>query len=404
MPHLLFVSWLLTQAASAEEPAQEPAQEPTPPPEDPKEAEIAALKERLRALEAQMDALGDQTGAPDAVPLDLETHVHGYASVDLQGGADRPLGFGLGEVVFSYEANLDRRMRFLSEVEFESADLNFESRIERLEIAFAPTRWLGVRAGWLPAPWSYWARQGLDGSFRFLPTSAPAALAESEDDEVAPMPDRQLGAWLEAELPLGLWLIQPTLGLSNGRASLPEMLSTQEQNLGKAASGRLWFLSPGGVVFGPSFAYDFVETDGSVGAWPADFDELIGGFVLGFPGANLDVRAEAFAVVHDLDGVRFVSPMGYAIVGLPRGRTTPYLRGELVAYNQEDPVYLTLGAPAPIARAGGGLRYELGLHLACKVEVLWHGSDAGPLEQSGATPRSAEEAGVDVHLQLAAGF
>lgn len=382
------------------------------------EAEVAELRERLRVMEGQLDAVvraESQATAAEEIPVDLETRVYGFADVALSIDHSGPPGFGFGELLFNYQANLDRNMHFLTELEFEAEDDGIEVRVERLELDLQPRPGLGVRVGWVYSPWSIWASEGVDGSYRFLPTRAPEVFVEEGEEETFSMPSHQMGAWLVGRPELGLWQVNYQVGIANGRSPFSlQQLNFGDLDLSKSVGGRAWITAPAGWTFGPSVSFDLVKADSAENEEhadeaaseehaeelgepvPFDYNELILAWAVDRPGARLKLRAEVFGILHSVDGETYATPTGYLLVGVPRGDTTPYVIGEFNLFDADDPVYPYHGGEVA-SRFGGslGLRRELGLHLAGKLQ-------AGVIGE--------REAGEDWHpainadLLLSAGF
>jgi hypothetical protein len=96
--------------------------------------------------------------------------------------------------------------------------------------------------------------------------------------------------------------------------------------------------------------------------------------------------------LHGFEGGSWTSFTGFAILSVPVDKTTPFLMADVVIVDPDDPVYQRFNQTGPEIEVLPGLRYDLGLHLAFKMQ----GEIAYELDSA--------SVGWGVQGQLAAGF
>ena len=427
-------TWLLTcstvslvQEAPVGDPAAVTSAEPAAPAGDPTataeevevRAELDALKERVRALERQLDD-AHQSAADEAsqeVPLDLETKVHGYAAVNSIMYEGNPMGLSLDQFVIGYSANLDRRFTFSSEISYEPGELDTPLDVESLEVRLAFKDALNVVVGRSNAPYSEWADTALHGAFRYTPVVLPEILNLEGEDGLIPM--HLGGVQVRGVAPLGFWQFGYVADISNGRSSLiGGVAQVGDTSWSKALLGRVWLESPGGVRFGVSGSFDQIvpyeseeEGEETVDAGGAEVavdettNEIIGVASVSHRNGRLELLSEGFMVMHqEVGGDPVINYAGYGLIGYKVNKVTPYLIVDSKLLRVDDPIYSRNEEVATEVKASLGARYDFGLRVALKgqVDAVHETILSGPDNTNGAA--GTVENTVGVHLQLAAGF
>ncbi len=386
--------------------------------DDQTEQELEALRLRLRTVERLLDELraAESADASEAteIPLDLDTHVHGYAtaSADIYEGA--PLGFSLGDLVFTYAANLDRRYSFYSELAFEPTETGVDVDIEVVEMGMQFTPAFGIMAGRTHAPYSYWSSVALHGPFRFTPVSNPEVIA-LEDDGGGWMPIHLVGVFARGSFSPGFWPLSYVIGVNNGRSPiLGGIAQSGDWGWGKAITGRLWLESPSGLLIGLGAHHDNIDpgalADGpviedgedlSASALDGTVREDIAGLNVVWLGARAEIATEAYLIQHQAQGEAAVNNYGgYFLVGYSLKQLTPYAVVDVVQATGKDPLYQRAGEVNAEQKTSLGLRYDVGLRLAAKLQ----GDLINEVEyEPGAAVGDAYQS-YGMHLQLDAGF
>lgn len=372
------------------------------------EEDVKALRERVRLLEKAVDELrGAEEVVQEEIPLDLETRIHGYAAINLNYLEERKvLGFALDEMMFQYTANLDRKMTINTEFSLEPEEHEVDVGIEAMEIAINARPQLQVVAGAFHLPLSPWAVTASQGSYRYLPSAVPEALEEQANEEYLPID--QVGVQLRGTAPIGFWQLSYVGAVTNGRApdagSSPQWLDFDNN---KALVGRIAIQAPNGLQLGVGGYYDRMDVhDESIELAEGEeaddyFDyktlydgvpEIIGGASVVWQGGPVELHSELYTTIHQVDGESYQSYCAFAVVGLPFGKVTPYLMGDLVIVDPDDPVYQIYDQTGPELEVLPGVRVDLGLHLAWKTQV------------EVAYELDSDSFGWGLQSQLAAGF
>lgn len=369
--------------ASAQEPPS-PATPPEPAPAASVSAEeLEALRQRVRLLEAQVDALAAPAEAEQGDDLDLTTKVNGFASVDLAYDGEITLPyFHIDEMLLVYQANLGSKYGVYSEIAYEPEEGLTAVDLESLEVRYRPTDHFNLRFGRFHTPLSYWSNTAFHGSFRFTPVHRPFWLA-LEEHGAAPLPVHQVGVMAYGSEFAGFWQVSYHAAVSNGRSTAIGGIA-QDLNLSgaPAASVGVSLTSPGGVTFGVAgYTHtltppdpDVVEVvgDNTLQRFEEKWTEHIGSAHLVVDGSSVSLMAEGFFLGH-VDDLGTLHPTygGYAVASLPSGKTTPYLRGEYMsAPDVDDPLFGVEDHHHLYAAAGAGVRHDLGLRVALKGEAL----------------------------------
>lgn len=346
--------------------------------------EVGELRERVRLLEGAVDQL---RGAADAVqqevPLDLETRIHGYGSVNLNYlEENKVLGYAIDELVFQYTANLDRKMTVNTEFSLEAEEHGVDVGIEAMELGINVAPTVQVLAGAFHLPLSPWAVTASQGAYRYLPTAVPEALEEQSHEEYLPID--QTGLQVRGAVPVGFWQLSYDAAVTNGRA--PDSGASPQIgdfNNFKALIGRVALQAPLGLQVGVGGYYDLLDVhDETLLTGEEDEDEAlakktviddaveaIGSASLVWQGGPIELHSEVYTTLHQVEGVTYQSWCGFAVVGVPIRETTPFLMADLVLVDPDDPIYQVYDQTGPELEILPGVRHELGLHLAAKAQA-----------------------------------
>ena len=143
----------------------------------------------------------------------------------------------------------------------------------------------------------------------------------------------------------------------------------------KSPLAGLWLETPGGLLFGGSAFYDYITPGDSVeeNELEQPLHEVTGSVSVDYKGARAQLLAEGFIVNHidEATGVMTSNYNGYIQGGYRFGRTTPYLKAEHMERRYEDPFYRQLTEPLMEEKFAAGVRYDLGIHAALKLEVSY---------------------------------
>lgn len=389
--------------------------------------ELEALRERLRALESQIDTLNSAESArveqEQEIPLDLETKVNGYGSVGLDqhdfSGAPQ---FQLGELSLVYSANLDRKVTFQADLVHTQALTEATLDIAALEVGvhFAPGANLKVGRSFFPL--SYWATESLHGAYRYTPVSPPSFLRLNQA-ELEWFPLRQVGVQLEGKADVGLWQVGYVTGVSNGRSPVVGQAEHVESpSWERAVLAGVSLHSPSGIDMGVGAYYDSVplselsgeqvEEDAHAESEATDdhsdeegsedeeirVDEIVGAAYFVVHGGRLRIQSEVFGVMHLDEGASGMHLLSYVEASYRIKQVAPYVIGELTLADEFDPLFQLAGFTSePVAEAGAGLRWDAGIHVAAKFQAS--------VERHLATGSSAGGDWIpSLHAQVAAGF
>ncbi len=351
----------------------------------PREEELQALRERVRILEKAVDDLrGADSVVQEEIPLDLETRIHGYAALNLNYLEERKvLGFAVDEMMFQYTANLDRKMTVNTEFSLEPEEHGVDVGIEAMELSINARPAAQLAAGAFHLPISPWAVTASQGSYRYLPTAVPEALEEEAGEEYLPID--QVGVQLRGTIALGFWQLSYVGAVANGRAAdagaSPQWLDYDNE---KAWMGRVALQAPNGLQVGVGGYYDLMDVhDESMtlaeGEEADDFfdyktlydgvPELIATASVVWQGGPVELHSELYTTLHEVEGQRYQSYCGFVVVGLPLDKTTPFLMGDIVLVDPDDPVYQIFDGTGPELEILPGVRYDVGLHLAFKAQA-----------------------------------
>ncbi|MFZ5476816.1 MAG: hypothetical protein ACOZNI_08585 [Myxococcota bacterium] len=374
-----------------------------PPPPDAEDPEIEELRQRVRALEQQVDTLthpASESAVPaeETLPLDLEAKLHGYADVGAVGGTDDTPSFKLGDLVLSYQASLDRRWYLTTELVYELLGVDFFLDIEEFHVAAHLSEGFHLTAGRMHTPLSEWGEFALHGPYRYTSLDLPGAL--SLEDEGGPLPMHLVGVVASGYVPVGYWRARYHVSVNNGRAPLLGTVpQTGDTDFGKALLGGVWVDSPGGVGVGGAFYYDVVnpgDLAGGAGVLSKPVTEMIGAAHVSADLARLEVLAEGFWVRHAAQGGPSADNLlGYAQVGVPLGDFTPYARAERTERDVDDLIFREMGTLGTEHRGVVGVRWDVAVHAAIKLQAAYADVDDGTGDH---------EQGFGGALQLAAGF
>jgi len=409
---------LTCQHAAIAQPKEEMAKKLQKAEEDTEDEELSELRERLRALEQQIDEMRQAQSAVDSeeVPLDLETQVHGFAAVkaDIYEGA--PLGFALDELVFTYSSNLDRKYTFYSEIAFEPAEEMVAVDVEQVQLTLQFSDAFGLFVGRLHAPHSYWAMKEFHGSYRYLPVATPEVLA-LEDHGGGYMPMHQTGVFANGALDMGLSRFLYIVGTSNGRSPLiGGIAQSGDWGWGKAVTGRFSIEAPSGLLMGVGGYFDLVDpgaaadTLGEFGnVLPETMTEAIGGYHIVYDSRALYFASEGYVLSQNMgDSTGGLSYGGYLLAGPHIKKTTPYINIDVLSLVPESALVAVGTEPEAENKAGIGVRHDFALRAALKFQLdaiqEVHYAESVGADGTVSYGDKETEMGIGAHMQLAAGF
>jgi hypothetical protein len=334
------------------------------------------------------------------------TQVRGFAAINASTYHGEPVGFELDELVFWYSSRLDERFSFNSELAFEPEEEGVAVDLETLQFHLPYNEKIGLIAGRIHAPWTWWAYTAMHGAYRFTPIELPEVMG-LEDHGGGMMPIHQIGAWGDGALPLGLWQLNWTLGVSNGRSPLiGSIAQSGDWSWNKALMGRLTLEAPNAVVMGLGGYHDRI-VPGEAGdslAGPVleqEVSEDIVGYHLNAYTGRVEVNSEGYLIRHTDEAGEVKNNAGaFLVLGLPYKRVTPYTLVDLLKVDEGDPIYSQSHSLVNQLKSTVGTRVDIGLRVAVKVEgdvivenPAWMKTSAGP-----------EEVLFAGHAQLSAGF
>ncbi len=364
------------------------------------EAKLEVLTTRIRALEEQLDALQAQGAVEaDELPIDLETRVNAYADVNLKAfNVNHPPGFEIGDLVLSYSANLDRKVSAVVDVVYGRGQFGEQQAfVDRVNIEFAVSEKFKITAGKIQSPFGYWNTNIPYGSYLYATSSRPQMLTFERYG--AWITTRQTGIDVHGTFAPGFWQAGYHIGIGNGRAA--QLSTTQDIGDGttyKATWLQLWAQTPSGIQLGITAAYDPIRQSRQTLDFNQDLgdqsdkiaasdnlttdpyltsnvDEIQIHPHIAILRPRMQIIAEGALLQHQSfvnqtlgEPVPF-SYGGYVQWGHEFGRgTTPYLRGEYVEWWRDDPVYRDLHKQKSRIQGTIGVRREVALHAALKLE------------------------------------
>lgn len=339
------------------------------------------------------------------VPVDLEMRIHAFGDIGVDAMTENhPVGFDVGDAVLAYQANLGRRFALDLDVVLGLDQYgDWLALLDRVVIDVEAGQALTIRGGKMYLPIGYWNANIPYGGFLYAPQFRPAMLEFERHGAVIPI--HQAGLDLSGTFLRGLWRLGYHLGVGNGRS--PHLTETQDIGDGasmKAFWAQAYVESPGHVQLGVSGYYDdriqvghramdLSEDFGDQGdvnmashthtdevVLQSDVREWIAAGHLAWNGPHDQLLLEAMVVGHD----RLRSPDvldippdpglqlnldGYAQYSHEFGPVvTPYLRWDYVELWHEDPLYVDLGKTRVQGAGTVGSRFDLGEHVAVKLE------------------------------------
>lgn len=410
----------VTRPAEREVRPPEPDAEPEPPAAEPDPLvipigtttageEIEALKNRIRALEEQFDALQAEDVIDESdIPLDLETKVHGYADVSLRAYrllqpvenaagevvqlSNHPPGFEIGDLVISYNANLDRRVYATIDLVYGLGHFGEQlALVDRIDLRFEVSNALKITAGKFQSPFGYWNTNIPYGSYLYAPSQRPYMLTFERHGSW--LTTRQTGIDLHGELNAGFWRWGYHAGVGNGRSA--QLAKTQDIGDGtayKTTWAQLWLESPGGFQLGFTGMYDPLRQERTTEDFNQDLgdqsdrvhensdprnpvlssnaDEYLLMPHIAWRTTNMEVLVEGALLLRraEPDKPLEMNRAGYVQWSHRFGDWTPYARGEFVEWWKDDPVWLDLAKLKTRAQGTLGVRWDIALHAALKFE------------------------------------
>lgn len=373
--------------------------------------ELEALRNRIRVLEEQFDALqAEDVIDESAIPLDLETKIHGYADVSLSAyrltpvkldpdgellaASNHPPGFQIGDLVLSYNANLDRRVYATIDLVYGPGHFGDQLAIvDRIDLQFDISDAFKIKVGKIQSPFGFWNTNIPYGGYMYTSVHRPAMLQFERHG--AWLTTRQTGIDIHGSLTAGFWRWGYHVGVGNGRSA--QLARTQDVGDGTAYKTtwvQLWVESPGGFQVGFTGQYDPLrqerltldfsqdlgdqsdrvntEFDVRNPVLSSNVDEYLLMPHIAWRTTRMELLGEMALLVHrpsDPDRALQLNRAAYLQWGHRFNKTTPYVRGDFVEWWREDPVFLDLQKLKTRAQATVGVRQEVALHAAVKFEA-----------------------------------
>ncbi len=375
-------------------------------------AEQAAMRDRIRALEAAVDDLveerRDRGGL--AAPHDPTPRFHADLAADLDDpGTGRP-GFALGELRGAAVAWLGSGARARVELAAASTDAGLDLAVDVLEIEGRAGPLLTLGAGKTYAPLGYQAVAMPKGAHGIDRVALPLVLTPASRGGALPV--HHVGAWATWAQDTGLWRVSLSGGVGNGRGRrLDASADAGDEAAGKAGYGSLRVAGPGGFEVGGTAWVDRVEAGRILDdplAWTAGSgdaaaprvasatDEVIGAAWAALDQRRVRLVAEAALVSHTADGATTRNLDGDLLAAWSAPPLTPYLAVDRIEQRAGDPIYAAMGLARTVTWYHAGLRWDAAAGLALKGELGWL-----DLREDGA---AASAGSPTWRLQAAAGF
>lgn len=367
------VQGLETQIAQGGRPATQPVPA----------ADVAA-QDRLEAVEQSVEQMAQNSskrsnnaGMPMHGFADVGLGNHGPNDVDVRGAH-------VGSLDFYLSPQLGSRTRALFELNFEVGDEGgVDTDLERAQLGYqfsdSATVWLGR----FHTPYGYYNTAFHHGQQIAVALRRPAFI--EFEDRGGVLPAHTVGAWLTGSKRLGTNSVTYDLYVGNGQSIVDGTLDMNNAgnphgnaivggNLGISLSGAL-----DGLKLGLHALTSHIE-DTDLAPTSAIRMRSYGAY------AAYDTdRWEHIAEFYSFDNHALTGSAGthrsnaeFAQFGIRLQRYTPYVRYERAVLDQSDPYFAALTSGSSYHREALGLRYDLDLKTALKMEFAQtHFTDRG---------------------------
>jgi hypothetical protein len=283
-----------------------------------------------------------------------------------------PSSFTIGQVNLFVTSDLSERFKFLSEIVFESDEINnFGVDLERMLLQYSQNDYLNIAVGRFHTAIGYY-NTAYHHSTWFQTTTGRPFLFEFED-KGGPLPIHNVGLSISGRIPSGAVGLHYVVEVGNGRASrsyVPPLGQSAtavqnyvDENAHKAFNVAL-FARPDrirGLQVGFSAYRDVLQP-----GVPSRIGETILAAHAVFIGSDFEWLNEALVIRHTPQGGRmFNTPGWYTQISKRFGSYRPYFRYQYMNAADSEPVYPDIGL-----RAGPslGVRYDPTDFVALKLQ------------------------------------
>lgn len=333
------------------------------------------LLPRLDNIEQQITQMADADATRHSD--DAGVPVHGFADVDVgtHNATDRTLkGFGVGSLDLFMNPTLGDKTRALFELNFEVGDDGaISAEVERAQLGYLfndnATLWLGR----FHTPFGYYNTAFHHG--QQIATSLRRPRFLEFEDRGGILPSHTVGAWLTGMRRVDEAKLTYDFFVGNGQTLTDGSL--QPRNGG---------VDRGGAMFGANLGYAFGETWGGLKIGVSAFrlrasDDQLAGRITRVDNASLYFVYDTDRFEHIGEFYRFNntdmtvggpahrSYAGYLQLGWRLATLMPYARFERAALDQSDPYFALQRGGMSYRRAALGLRFDLDMTSALKLEL-----------------------------------
>ena len=341
--------------------------------------------EKVTTQEARIDQLENtivQVSENSAKRQNLGVPLHGFADVGYARSSNDPAGrkggFALGNLDLYLTPEFGDRVKSIIELIFEygpeSSDLAVD--LERLQFGYTFSDAATVWAGRFHTPYGHWHTAFHHGPQIQIAATRPRFL--EFEDAGGVLPAHSVGLYVAGSVRAGEGKLQYDAYLANGNridGGILDLNAFQDDNANKLVGANLRYAF-GGALDGLTLgAHGFTQ---QVAIGPRD--SLIGNTKVNMLGAFAVLEKDNWEVMSEYYRFRnkdltfstgtHSSWAGFAQAGYTFGKTwTPYLRIEKAALNQSDNYFALQLSGGSYLRQVLGLRYDLNLASALKLEL-----------------------------------
>jgi hypothetical protein len=290
--------------------------------------------------------------------------------------------FGINNFALLFTGDLEKSIKFVAELSVEPDETNqIGIDAERLSIRWTAPNGMYVEAGKTHLDVGYWNNAYHHGSWLQPTILRPRAVRFEDSGGILPVHVIGVSTGWLANLGQERFF-RMSLGVANSRGYQEDDLQYKfDSNPDKQFSGALELKGLGlrDLRFGVSAVYGQIAADARR-INPSGLNEYIGAAHIAYPGANLTLLAEMYAIDHTIGPNSWQTYDGFVVVGYRFGDFTPYGQFErLVGVGGSDPFYVIDPsqpiAPAlvnmsdlDVAEGIGGLRWDMTTWCALKLE------------------------------------